>query len=42
MTPEVSDFIPGSLEETDKHIEVADRHHVIAKKRASTNKNVQQ
>ena len=32
MTPEVSDFISGSLEDTDKHIEVADRHHVTAKK----------
>ena len=28
MTPEVTDFIPGSLEDTDKFIEVADRHHV--------------
>ena len=28
MTPEVSDFIQGSLEDTDKYIEVADRHHV--------------
>ena len=24
ITPQVSDFIPGSLEDTDKHIEVAD------------------
>ena len=24
MTPEVSDFIPGSLKDTDKYIEVAD------------------
>ena len=31
MTPEVSDFIPGSLEDTDKYIGVADRHHVTAK-----------
>ena len=31
MTPQVSDFIPGSLEDTDKHIEVADKHHVSAK-----------
>ena len=31
MTPEVSDFIPGSLEYTDRHIEVADGHHVTAK-----------
>ena len=28
MTPQVSDFIPGSLEDTDKYIEVADVHHV--------------
>ena len=28
MTPEVTDFIPGSLEDTDKFIEVADGHHV--------------
>ena len=33
MTPEVTDFIPGSLEDTDKYIEVADGHHVTAKKR---------
>ena len=33
MTPEVTDFIPGSIEDTDKYIEVADRHHVTAKKR---------
>ena len=33
MTQEVSDFIPGSLEDTDKHIEVADRHHVTAKQK---------
>ena len=30
MTPEVTDFIPGSLEDTDKFIEVANRHHVTA------------
>ena len=29
---EVSDFIPFPLEDTDKNIEVADRHHVTAKK----------
>ena len=41
LTPEVSDFIPGSLEVTDKHIEVADVHHITAKKkRSSTNKNM--
>ena len=33
MTPEVSYFIPGSLEDTDKYIEVADRHHVTAKQK---------
>ena len=33
MTPEVSDFIPGSLEDTDKYIEVADGHHVTAKQK---------
>ena len=32
MTPQVSDFIAGSLEDTDKYIEVADGHHVMAKK----------
>ena len=26
-------FIPGSLEDTDKHIEVAYIHHVISKKK---------
>ena len=29
MTPEVTDFIPGSLEDTDKFIEVADGQYVI-------------
>ena len=33
MTPEVSDFIPWSLEDTDKYIEVADGHHVTAKQK---------
>ena len=33
MTPEVLDFIPGSLEDTDKYIEVADGHHVTAKQK---------
>ena len=33
MTPEVSDFIPGSLEDTDKYIEVADENHVTAKQK---------
>ena len=33
MTPEVSDFIPGSLKDTDKHIEAADGHQVTAKQK---------
>ena len=33
MKPEVSDFIPTSLEDTDKYIEVADGHNVTAKKK---------
>ena len=33
MTPEASDFIPGTLEDTDKYIEVADGHHVTAKQK---------
>ena len=33
MTPQVTDFIPISLEDTYKHIEVADEHHVIAKQK---------
>ena len=32
MTPEVSYFIPGSLGDMDKHIEVSNGHHVTAKK----------
>ena len=32
MTPEVTDFIPRALEDTDKYIEVADGHHVTAGK----------
>ena len=35
ITPEVTDFIPGSLEDTDKFIEVADGHHVTAKQKGS-------
>ena len=35
MTPEVTDFIPGSLEDTYKFIEVADIHHVTAKQKGS-------
>ena len=33
MTPEVTDSIPGSLEDTDKFIEVKDGHHVMAKQK---------
>ena len=33
MTPHVSDFIPGLLEDTDKFIEVVDGHHVTAKQK---------
>ena len=33
MKPEVLDFVPGSLEDTDKYIEVADGHHVTAKQK---------
>ena len=33
MTPEVWGFIPGSLEDMDKYIEVADGHHVTAKQK---------
>ena len=33
MTPEISDFIPGSLEDTHKYIEVTDGHHVTAKQK---------
>ena len=33
MTPEVSDSIPGLLEDTDKHIEVADVYHVTVKQK---------
>ena len=35
MTLEVTDLIPGSLEDTDKFIEVADGHHVTAKIKGS-------
>ena len=33
MTPEVSDFIPGLLEDTDKHIEVTGGHNVTVKQK---------
>ena len=35
MTPEVTYFIPGSLEDTDKFIEFANGHHVTAKQKGS-------
>ena len=35
MTPQVTDFIPGSLENTDKFIEVADGHQVTEKQKGS-------
>ena len=33
MTPEVSYFIPGFLEDTDKHVELEDRNHVTGKQK---------
>ena len=33
MMPDVSYFIPGSLEDKDNHIEVADGHHVTEKQK---------
>ena len=33
MKPQVSDFIPGSLGDTDKYIEVADGNYFTAKKK---------
>ena len=33
MISEVSVFIPGMLEDTDKHIEVLDGHHVTEKQK---------
>ena len=33
ITPQVSDFISGSLEYTDKHIEITGGHHVTAKQK---------
>ena len=33
MTQEGSDFIPGLLEDRNKHIEVADGHHITAKQK---------
>ena len=33
ITPGFFNFILGMLENTDKHIEVADKHHVMTKKK---------
>ena len=33
MTPEVSDFVPILLDDTDRNIEVTDIHHVTAKQK---------
>ena len=33
MTPQISDFIPMSLEDTDKYIEVADGNYVTTKQK---------
>ena len=33
MKPQVSGFIPGSLEDTDKYIGVLDGHHVMEKQK---------
>ena len=33
MTPQVSDFLPGLLEDTDKDIEVTDGHHAKSKQK---------
>ena len=35
MTPEGTDFIPGSLEDMNKFIEVVDGHHITAKQKGS-------
>ena len=40
MTPQVSYFIPGSLEDTDKHIEVADEHHVTTKQKGQAQRKM--
>ena len=43
MTPEVSEFIAGSLEDTDKYIEVTGGHHTTEKQKGQVRiKNVRQ
>ena len=39
-TPQISDFISSSLEDTDKHIEVEDGHHVTAKQKGQVRKKM--
>ena len=33
MMPQVLDFLPGSLDDTNKNIQVADRHYVTTKQK---------
>ena len=40
MTPYVSDFIAGLLEDTDKYIEVANGHHVPEKQKGQVRKKI--
>ena len=40
MTLDFMDFIPCSLEDTDKHIEVVDGNHVIAEKKGQVQINM--
>ena len=40
LTPEVPDFIPGLLEDVDKHIKVADRHNIKAKQKGQVQKQM--
>ena len=37
MNPHFSDFIPGLLEDRDKHIEIADRHQITSKQKDKYN-----
>ena len=39
-TPQVSDFIPGLLEDTDKYIEAADGHYVTVKQKEKDQKQM--
>ena len=43
VNPQVSDFIPSLLEDTDKHIEFENEHHFTAKQKGQVRiKNLQQ